>query len=478
LPLSGQPPAAAADPTLGARRLTATEAGAEVDLAWRALQAIHPGLDRYTARAELQADVDSLRARCGAGLDERELFAALSLLTAKIRCSHTKVEPSEAWDAARAATPSYLPFRWLRDRDAMVVRRSAAPELSAGDRVVAIDGVATAVVLAQMFAATPADGFTDGARWFGVQSSSDFFGSELDHFYPAFFAVRSPLRLEVRKPGAASTVSVPIALLTRAQVAAAFADEAVADDLVRAVGWRALGDGVALLHVDTFIAYRSNVDPIDVLRPVFAAIRASGAKTLILDLRKNGGGSSSAGVALLRCLLREPWVGAAQELVKTIDLGDLIDRVETWDPAALKPPPELFERLPDGFYRRKSAPLRLEPLAEAFAGKLAVLCGPGNASGSTMFLAALRAAREVTLIGEPTGGAGDGPTAGTILFLRLPHSGMRVRIPAVRTVTGLAGVTTGEGVRPDLLVAPTLEDELAGRDPALQRAREWARTGR
>ena len=70
-----------------------------------------------------------------------------------------------------------------------------------------------------------------------------------------------------------------------------------------------------------------------------------------------------------------------------------------------------------------------------------------------------------------TGGSAEGPTAGVIFFLKLPNSRIVVRVPALRSWVNVDNPEPGMGVMPDIVVRPTAEDWLAGRDVVLERAR-------
>jgi hypothetical protein len=76
----------------------------------------------------------------------------------------------------------------------------------------------------------------------------------------------------------------------------------------------------------------------------------------------------------------------------------------------------------------------------------------------------------IRVVGEETGGSAEGPTAGQMLFLKLPASGIRVRVPLKRTDVNVPFVA-GMGVFPDVDAVEDVSDLRAGRDRALQVAR-------
>lgn len=442
----------------------------DVALARRALEQIHPGYDRYTDRPALDRAFDALQQDAAAGMSERELFLRLSAITALIRCGHTKIEPTKAWEESRQTTPTYLPLRFRAGPQGMVVTDSGDAGVRPGDRVLSIDGRPAPEVLGRLWGLVPSDGWTDECRWFALGGSSDLDACEFDLFYAAAYAPGPTLELEVLSPGAGSSRLVRVPAMTRQGRDAAIGSTPPPQNLDEAVSLQIVGDA-AVLRVDTFVAYRKQIRPADIYRPFFEKIRQAGCRTLILDLRQNSGGSDSAAEDLFGFLIDQPMAQEGKGWVKTFRFGDLADKLETWDRSMLSLPEEAFDKLDNGFYQLKSQGRVVQPQQPGFSGRVIALCGPANQSGATIFLAALREKRGATLVGEPTGGSVEGPTAGIIFFLPLPESGLRVRIPAVRGVTGLKAGLPGRGIDPDVTVnAPALPPADATLEKALELA--------
>ena len=116
--------------------------------------------------------------------------------------------------------------------------------------------------------------------------------------------------------------------------------------------------------------------------------------------------------------------------------------------------------------------LPIEVSPDRFTGQVIVLTGPRNASGSTMLIGKLHDEKRVTLVGEPTGGSVEGPTAGFILFVKLPNSDITVRVSDMWNRMAVTHFTPGYGAAPDVAVMPTLDDFVTDRDPILTAARQ------
>lgn len=449
----------AALPAYQAKTLGPEQAAADVALTRQALEVIHPGLHRYTPKAEMDAAFARLEERVKQPISDVELYGELSLLLAKIRCDHTKAELPGALSKYRKENPTHLPFRFRLFDGRMYV--ASSNQLARGTEILSINGVAVPEILARISPAVSIDGFTDAVIPAKLEADSDLMGSDFDQFYPVFFGFPDELKVEV--PGR----TVPLKPVTYAQWQSLPWPSVDGAEFHKTTTWKWIDAKTAYLRIDTFVNYRNPVDPATLYDPIFQAVRD--AEHLVVDLRENGGGSTDASEGLARYLLEKPFVLTRSVRLKAIRYGELPKYIETWGDrkALFEAPEERFRKLPDGWYEeiRDAAPA--EPSPYRFKGRVTVLTGPGNGSGSTMLIAKLKDEGRVRLVGMPTGGSAEGPTGGQIFFLKLPESGITVRVPAKRSLTNISTFKPGLGVAPDVEVRPTLADFLAGRDPAL-----------
>jgi C-terminal processing protease CtpA/Prc len=105
-----------------------------------------------------------------------------------------------------------------------------------------------------------------------------------------------------------------------------------------------------------------------------------------------------------------------------------------------------------------------------YKGRVAVLIDEGCASACEHFVSGIEAMGHVLLVGAPTNGAGGGPTQ-----VKLPD-GTQVSISRALGLRANGVVFEGHGIPPHILVTPTLADLRAGRDAALEIARDWIRS--
>lgn len=462
--------------------LTVEAALEDIALARRALSSLHAGYDRYTSSDTLDAQWEATIRQAEAGMTRGELYLEMSRLLAMIRCDHTKAEIPDDFETYRDEVALYLPFRFkLFDGRMYVTVAGEGVPLAREDEIIAVDGEPVSGLLADLYPLFPVDGDTDFVKEPSVSDFGEFYGPAFEHFMPFLRPIEPMATVTVRR-NTGGTERLSVQRLTFSDYSALTGEKRFSSNFRDAIRYAPLGDDAAYLAVDTFVNYRTPIEPDLIYQPIFQRMKAEGRTRLILDLRKNGGGSTDAQVGLVKWIAREPisqaeavWTRAA-----VID-DDLKPYLRTWDQAALNPKPEWFEPLRNGYYKiiapQAGAPGGpLAPKEGSFTGDLVLLTSTDNASGVTHLLAALRGADRGTFVGEPTGGAATGATAGILLTMTLPNSEIRVRIPLQRTIMANAEKFDPRlGIVPDILAPDTKESFFAGRDPALESARALLR---
>jgi C-terminal processing protease CtpA/Prc len=251
----------------------------------------------------------------------------------------------------------------------------------------------------------------------------------LEYFY-RFIRPQAQQRVAVLKPnGAAITVDVQSRVESRPMTE-------LEDLLIEIEGlWRRMRDVSAAVGGDTLV-WRM---------PVFGAAdrvdemikQARPYKTLVLDLRGNGGGAVTALRELVsRCFDREV-------LVATVSQRGKVDK-------------EIAK-----------------PSRGGFGGRLIVLVDSRSASAAEMFARIVQLEKRGTVLGDRT--------AGAVMTSRIiPHKAgllgvfyaTSITIGDVRMSDG--GSLEKAGVEPDELLLPTPLDLASGRDPVLSHALELA----
>ena len=447
---------------------------ADVALLRTTLERLHPGYTRYATPAELAAAWARLDSVAASGPTDLVLFGEVSRLLAVLRCDHTKAELPVAVEMWRDEHPTHLPFRFrLFDGRMYVDTAFASTGLARGDEILALDGSPVGPLLDSLAQFVSIDGFTEHVRVTKLEGDGDLYGTDVDTYLPVLHGLRERFELVVRREtGTSRPVTVDAVTFHQWKT---LTPGAWRQDFGTATSLQFLDDTTALLRIPTFVNYRKPVKEKAFVDSLFRDIAAHGTTHLILDI--GGGGSTEPVDELLRHVISEPMVITREARVRANGVPpDIRPHVTTWNKEYLDPPGGMLVAADSGWWRLRpvmdQARKPLTPYRNHFAGRVTILTGPGNASGSTMLIARLHAAGRVRLVGDSTGGSAEGPTAGTLLTLTLPGSGVQVRVPLVRSWTDAGSFVPGKGVPPDVLVIPTRTDWLAGRDVVLEAARE------
>ena len=469
-------------------RLDSVALAADLALLRRALTTLHPGLLRYKSPAGLDSAFAALARDWGREQTVAEAFVALSRFTAALRCGHTY---PNYWNQRRPLRadllegPDKLPFtyrlvggRMLVERSAMAAGAAAGgerPALGRGDEVVAINGVPATALIDTLVALVRGDGDNDGKR----RSLAELRGLKrfeaADAFIPLLAAPRPAAdgalryQVEVRRGGRTVTLALPA---MHAAERNANALPAADPPLAAAApwSWRVQG-AVGVLRSDGFAGEEARGAWRTFLRRSFGEARARGLTAVVVDLRGNEGGADDDALLLLSHLARRAIpLPAVRQVVAYDRVPDAVrPHVDSWDPS-------FYDRrgrvtpLGDGTFAIAggAVPRSVSPAREAFGGRVMLLVGPVASSASHWLTQAAQAAGVATVVGEPTGGSLRGSTAAQLFFLRLPNSGLEVDVPLV--ATHVAGVWPATGVIPQVPIAPSPADFVAGRDVALARA--------
>ncbi len=474
---SAEAPAA---PVFAVRMLSAEQATGDVTLLRRAIETVHPGLYRYSSKADIDAAFARLEAAARKPISELALHGEIARLLAAIHCDHSKAEMSDGLSAFRNQNPTHLPLRFQLIEGRMIVLSNdgqpGAPPV--GSEILGINGMAVPALLLKLAPLVSYDGTTDQAIAAKLADDSDLMGDDFNENYPALFGFPDSWQVQWKPVGGSDKATASLKPIRFAQwTALAGPGAKYRSEFYSSISWR-LNGKVARLGIDTFVNYRNPVQATAFLGGFFAAMEEAGTEHLILDLRRNGGGSDEVPVALGRYLIGKPFVWAKPQRLKAVRYGDLPQYVSAWGDtdALFNPPLDSFTRSADGWYDRipvkqgvevKDSDTRFEqqPVTEhRFAGRLTILSGPRAGSATTMAMAQFKEKAGATIIGEDSGGSAEGPTAGRIFLTKLPASGIKVRIPEAWNRTTVTSFTPGKGIAVDQLVVPTLADFEAGRD--------------
>lgn len=489
--IAASPQTASLDSASAARSKIISSADLETDLAIvrKAYEELHPGLYRYNSKAEMDSKFAALQKEFRRDRTLAEAYVLFSRFAAQIRCGHTypnffnqKKSVAEALFQGQDRVPFY--FRWLDDR--MVVTEDLTPEhlFPRGTEVFSINGNATKHILKRLMTIARADGANDAKRksYLGVTGDSEY--EAFDIYFPLFFpAGTTSMTLAVKRPGDAKRRNIVTTALTFSQrnapIKAREAGRKGGDRIL--FEWRFLEDGNALLRMPTWALYDSKWDWKAWLNARLDELAEKNPHALIIDLRGNEGGEDIGDEILKRITPQDLTISSYRRLVRYRETAPELDPfLDTWDPGFKKwgdaardlpepwptaPPVRYFTLTRDGGDASGSDVIRAA--GKPFHGKVFVIVDSSNSSATFRFARLVKEKKLGTLIGEPTGGSLRGINGGAFFFLRLPKSGIELDLPLIGTFS--ESPQPDSGLSPDIFVAPSVADIVAGRDSALNK---------
>ncbi len=186
----------------------------------------------------------------------------------------------------------------------------------------------------------------------------------------------------------------------------------------------------------------------DRLNSLFKEIRLTGCENLIIDISKNGGGSSENVELLLEYLTDKPFMLFDSCLVKITEAN----RAEY-----LYSYRSQMQQVEGALYAEKMTMRIPEERENRFEGKLYLLIGPKTFSSSSAMASAFKCYDLGVLIGEETGGLT--ATYGDICSFQLPHSGIQFHV-STKYFVQACGKQDFHGVVPDVMVRRSIYDEI------------------
>jgi hypothetical protein len=457
-------------------RLAPEKLLADFRIARKALEEGHSGIYRYTSKEELDRLFNQAEQSLIKPLSLPEFYRVLAPAVAAIKCGHTDVSLPKDYMEIYTTKNGILPLqvRVLAGKAYVWRDLSGSPASLTGKEIRSINGVPASEIVERMRAATSGDGDIQTNRWWRISGWA--FSSQL----LALLGLPGPYDLVLWDSKEQREIKVHLEGVGRARLVEMARARFPQDKGPMTVGdFKFLDEGrIAILKIRGFGGFADanrKKTLREFYRESFDAMRKKGTKTLILDLRGNGGGEDELGKLLLSYLLDKPFKYYDDLVINALQFPTLRKYADLPDV-----PEDRVERLPDGKYRvleHAHPNLGLQqPSLPAFQGKVFILINGGCFSTAAEFLSHVHYRKRATFIGEESGGGYYGNSSGVVPALTLPNTKLVVHVPLVTYYMAVAGnKAAAHGVLPDRPVSYTIEELLEGMDKELALALELAR---
>jgi hypothetical protein len=429
----------------------------DIDILQTALEEAHPGVHRYTSKAELDRLFDNARRSANRPLCALDLYRMLAPVVGALKCGHTSLLPPDETVKRLNNTLPVFPFavRVLDSEIYLISDYSGDDVRLRGARLLSVNGHTASELLATLLSAVGGDGDSQTAgRW---RLAEQFLFSR--RLY-TMVGIEGPFQISFELNGKKGETTLEGVTFPRLQEMAQ--RERIPPNAPRIAEYHAIDQDTAFLRLARFADEIDGKPTAAFLDDVFKDLVASRKKSLIVDLRDNGGGADELGAQLLAHFANRPF-----QYYRDLVVNKLTFDFYRYSPDARPLPSDWLEKQADGTYRLVKHPNwgQQRPTEPIFQGKVIILANGGSFSTTCEFLAKMQDSGRAIIIGEESGGAFSGNTSGPAPTLILPNSKLQLPIHLLGYYMAVGNQhDPRRGVLPDIPVHYSIDDVLKGTD--------------
>lgn len=375
----------------------------DLDELFRQIEKIHPDPYAKKSKEDVGRDRQAVYETLNQPMTIVDFYRKVAPLIASLGDDHTKVFPSDdVYDQMKGYERFFpLDLTFKGGKAFITGNYTGNPDIPLGAELLAINNTPFSEIQ---------------SRWI----------PNISYYWKLWFFFGSipEYQIDLLPMGESTPLKVTIPGLTSDEL-----NQQITEQPWEAVSYKTLpGEKIGILTVNTFWAIA--VDP------AFSQIKKDGVQDLIIDIRKNGGGTPQSVDQLMNYLTDQPY----QRCHKC---------------AFIRP---------------------WENISSRYHGKIYLLIGPDTFSAAVIAATALQDHGLATLVGEETTEA-----SSFCAYIHpggdpLPRTGLRYMV-STKCFTRPNGIVDGRGVIPDIPVETTVNDIITGNDPVLDYTLKMIRDG-
>ncbi|KDN56195.1 S41 family peptidase [Flavobacterium seoulense] len=479
--------------------ISAEQLRKDVDFTYQKFQKLHPNLNYYISKERLDYKFDSLKTTINTPLTPLDFYKKISPVVASIRQGHSYLLAPEKKFSKKETKAilkkgigpfSQFDFSFYEDKLYVIKNKSNNKTIKAGTEVVSVNGIKPQDLINEYNQFYSSDGFnttlkkriaakrfvTGFTTQYGIKDSLQYV-FKLNDTVKNITIKRFKLDSIEKKKTNETPKIIPFdkkrqqAIKRKKRINGY---DKTTNTYIKNLDFYPKDSSVAILKIRSFKKgnYRK------FYRESFAEIEKHNVKTLIIDLRNNGGGRLSEIVNLYRYLSDSTFV--------FLQKSEVVSRASLFEGAyfnkgsfPVKVVKGIFspfvygyllftvQKDKDGkhYFATDTKPKKIK--SNAFKGKIYVLINGSSFSASSILSSNLKGSKRATFVGEETGGDYNGTVAGFMPIITLPNSELKVRIGIMNIAPYYQTEILGQGIFPDVSITPTLEDQIQGKDPEL-----------
>ena len=483
------------------KKISESDLKTDIDFIYQRLQKMHPKLYWYVSKEKLDYKFDSLKSSISKPMKSFDFYQKLAPVIKTIGQGHLSVSPNSKKYSSEeikiitkkgVAPFAQFEFEQIDNKIYIVKNKSYNKKIKVGTEVVGINNENITELLNKYKALIASDGYNTtfinrrlgknfGAFYtnqHGLQDSLTFNFKINDTLKNVFLKRGIVDSVKVDKNKNLSKIVVDkVKIKATKKRNSVFGYNKERKLYNRNLHFLQADSAVAVMKINGF----QLGDYEAFYETSFKRIKELNSKTLIIDLRDNGGGRLSEIANLYSYLATESFVFADKSEVVSKTSVPLNMNYFTGRPLytlpfliALAPiiyPIYYFKthKNSDGNYYLSSSQEKLKnPKETNFKGKIYVLINGGSFSASALISSNLKGSQRATFVGEETGGGYNGTVAGQMPIVLLPKSKIGVRVGLIGCIPFYKTEIFGHGIYPDKEIIPTIQDRIKEKDPEIE----------
>lgn len=442
------------------------------------LEQYHPSLYWFTPKDSIDYFFDRGFAQIADSMNEVQFRNILSGVVSKIRCGHTAVRYSKNYnhylDTAKLKTfplifkvwPDSMAIIGNLNRNDLVLQR--------GTIVHSINGITTKQFIDTFFNYLVTDAWSVNGKYQSLSTRGNF-----GTLYRNIFGLPNTFTIEYTdSTGRRQFTTIPVYEPAKDTLRNKIPDATAAKK--QKPPRRMVINNTRNVQIDTTLSsaymtlnsFSRGNKLRSFFKKSFRAINNRSIKHLVIDVRSNGGGDAGLSTLLTQYLITKKFKLAdslyairRSGLYNKYIKKHLLFRTAMFFVAHKKKDQKYHFRYFERHY--------FKPRKQGhFDGEIYIITGGNSFSATTLFAYALQHQKNVTIVGEETGGGSYGNTAWMIPDAVLPNTKVIFRIPLFRLVMNKETVAGGRGIIPDIEAAPTVESIRMGIDPKAEKVKQ------
>jgi hypothetical protein len=441
----------------------------DFELLVNGLKEVHTGIYWYSTEKQFDSIVQHQKRQIKDSLNSLQFFNIITPIVAYTKEGHCYARLPEKVETKIEQIGKYLPFCVKSLNNDIYILNNYKKNKTKGLKIVSINGDSINNIINKLFKHIPSDGNNRSLKY--RELDDDLFSSayainieQPDYFDLELMDVSSKKKLNIKIQSVTSEKFYKECI--KVWNTYPFNKKEVPLSLK-------LENHTAVLTLNTFSNRELSKDSINFknfISSSFEKIITSKLKNLIIDIRKNSGGTEGNEDYLFSYLTNKPYQKYKYVEASVFDYNKYLRYTDSVDLKELETNLIREHKLDrKGRFLRINGVEKPEPLKEnPFLGKVYILTSGNTYSGGAEFSTLMKQHTNAIFIGEEVGGGYFGNTSGYQLDLILPNTEIEIHIPILQFVLDVEKGIFGRGVIPDFKITQTIKEHLNGIDAEME----------